>query len=231
MCGRYELCADERTDELGRVIAQVRRRHPGVSFQTGEIRPTDLVPVVFLKNGRVQADLMRWGFTALPAKGNGSGTPSARLIINARAESASQKAMFRTCLSRRRCVIGSTAFFEWSHDDQKTKYRFRLSQDQALYMAGLYERYEDGDHFVILTTAANESMISVHNRMPLILTRDQVRAWLTDEAFALSFLQSGGTELIKEPADCQTDGKRSKGGQNAASGKNTSDYEQLSLKL
>lgn len=52
----------------------------------------------------------------------------------------------------------------------------------VLYMAGLYSKYEDEDRFVILTTAANESMEPVHDRMPLILDKDEILPWLTERS-------------------------------------------------
>ena len=49
-----------------------------------------------------------------------------------------------------------------------------------MFLAGFYSKYEDGDHFVILTTQANQSMAPVHSRMPLVLERNQVRDWIMD---------------------------------------------------
>lgn len=71
-------------------------------------------------------ELLAWGFPRFDKKG---------VVINARAETAPDKPMFRKCLEQRRCVIPSTGFYEWAAD--KTKYRFRLPGEDALYMAGL----------------------------------------------------------------------------------------------
>ena len=49
-------------------------------------------------------------------------------------------------------------------------------------MAGCYRRYEDGDRFVILTTQANASMEPVHDRMPLVLEREEAVAWLLEDS-------------------------------------------------
>ena len=51
-----------------------------------------------------------------------------------------------------------------------------------LFMAGFSRRYEDGEHFLILTTAANRSMEPVHDRMPLILEQEEIREWLFNGA-------------------------------------------------
>ena len=58
-----------------------------------------------------------------------------------------------------------------------------------LYMAGLYNRYQDEDRFVILTTAANESMKPIHDRMPLLLERDEIDKWLFEDGLTQRFLQ------------------------------------------
>ena len=58
-----------------------------------------------------------------------------------------------------------------------------------LYMAGLYNRYQDEDRFVILTTAANESMKPVHGRMPLLLERDEISKWMFEARLTEDFLQ------------------------------------------
>ena len=86
------------------------------------------------------------------------------------------KPMFRKCLEQRRCVIPSTGFYEWAAD--KTKYRFRLPGEDALYMAGLYNEFAGEPRYVILTTAANESIADVHNRMPVVLPRARIAEWI-----------------------------------------------------
>ena len=58
-----------------------------------------------------------------------------------------------------------------------------------LYMAGLYNRYQDEDRFVILTTSANESMKPIHDRMPLLLERDEISKWLFEDRLTEAFLQ------------------------------------------
>ena len=62
-----------------------------------------------------------------------------------------------------------------------------------MFMAGFYGRYEDGDRFVILTTAANASMKPVHDRMPLLLERDEAAGWVLDD---------GKTEAILHKVPC-----------------------------
>ena len=169
MCGRYQFTAGQ-CEEIRKIVQEIQQ-HCGVGvWQPGEIRPTALAPVL-LDRG---PELMRWGY------------PMAHtLVINARAETVREKPMFRESVAWRRCVIPTTGFYEW--DREKRKYLFRLPGEDVLYMAGLYERREGEDRYCILTTAANRSMAPIHDRMPLVLRREQLEPWLwmPEEAFAL----------------------------------------------
>lgn len=97
-----------------------------------------------------------------------------------------------------RCVIPSSGFFEWSHSGLKTKYRFNLPDSPILFMAGLYQDFGGELRFVIITTSANDSMIEVHNRMPVVLQGAERDTWLCSEEGAIGILQSARPELIKE---------------------------------
>ena len=89
--------------------------------------------------------------------------------------------MFSKAVEKRRCVIPSSGFYEWS--TIKEKYKFFRKDEETLYMAGIYDTNDDGERFAVLTTEANSSVSDIHGRMPLILEKNQVRKWLneTDE--------------------------------------------------
>ena len=70
-------------------------------------------------------------------------------------------------------------------------------------MAGLYDRRGNKDCYCILTTAPNESMRPVHDRMPLILTGDQKRRWLADDTAAGEILTARPPELVRVSAEAQ----------------------------
>ena len=185
MCGRYNF-SQEESDEIREIVREVERRQRG-EFKMGEIYPTNVAPVLVAGDDRPVPELLAWGFPRFDKKG---------VVINARAETAPDKPMFRKCLEQRRCVIPSTGFYEWAAD--KTKYRFRLPGEDALYMAGLYNEFAGEPRYVILTTAANESIADVHNRMPVILPKDKVEDWLMTEEFAIPYLHAVMPALIRE---------------------------------
>lgn len=190
MCGRYVLFGSEELQEIRDIINEVQRKVNG-EIKTGEIFPTDRAPVLIQRNGFLSPEAVTWGFPSFHGKG---------VIINARAETVPEKPMFRNCLATRRCVIPSTGFYEWSHDGAKTKYQFNLPGVSALYMAGLYNKFQGESRFVILTTAANASMADVHSRMPVVLDRVGVEYWMGNERAALELLSEVPPELIKTPA-------------------------------
>lgn len=172
MCGRYQFTA-EQCEEIRQIVQEIQRRYGDNAWQPGEIRPTAMAPV--LLNGG--PELMRWGYK-LPHT----------LVINARAETAGEKPLFRESVATRRCVIPSTGFYEW--DREKRKHLFRLPGEQVLYMAGVYERREGEKRYCILTTAANASMVPIHDRMPLVLQREQLAPWLEEPQEADVLLQA-----------------------------------------
>ena len=99
--------------------------------------------------------------------------------------------MFRESVEQRRVVVPATWFYEWNK--KKEKNIFYRDGQPVLYMAGLYNRYQDEDRFVILTTAANESMKPVHDRMPLLLDREEIKEWLFEDNLTEAL-------LLKKPA-------------------------------
>lgn len=130
---------------------------------------------------------MRWGFPQYQKKG---------LLINARAESVLDKKLFRDCVFHRRCIIPAKQFYEW--DSDKNKVVFQSREHLNLYMAGFYNCFPDGDHFMIITTQANESVSPVHPRMPLILEEQELDSWLYDDDFLEVVLHKTPQQLQRE---------------------------------
>lgn len=177
MCGRYQFSAAEN-DDLRRIVRDVQRRcNNELNFRIidGDVAPSCRAPVLIARNNRVIGDLQTWGLRG----------PGGKLIINARAETVTQKSMFRRSIAARRCVIPATAFYEW--DTAHRPYLFSLP-NSPVWLAGIYDCIEGTNCFVILTTAPNASVAPVHDRMPLTLLREQIRPWLIDAEAALALL-------------------------------------------
>ncbi len=185
MCGRYTANLDY-DEEIRSIYTATAVAYPGVKLNSGEIFPTNTVPVLRGISGGISPMPAIWGYPKYTGKG---------VIINAKAETAAEKYTFRDSLFYRRCAIPTTGYIEWSAD--KTKYRFNLPGESLLYLAGFFKQFEDGSRFVILTTAPNESTKQVHNRMPVILPKDYIDRWTWDTGWAISRLYTVMPELIK----------------------------------
>ncbi|HHT66166.1 MAG: SOS response-associated peptidase [Caldicoprobacterales bacterium] len=196
MCGRYLLHA-----EIEEIL-----KHYGITTEwtnekpSSEVFPSHKVPVVVNQNKR-ELVLMKWGFTAPYGKG---------LIINSRGETVHSKPMFRRAFQQKRCIVPANAFFEWSRAGrEKVKYRFRLKQSSLFSLAGIYEDFRDQEGmpctaFSILTIQPNSLVSLVHDRMPVILPREQEGVWLDHTIRDMSLLQSllqpyDETEMVMEP--------------------------------
>lgn len=190
MCGRYVLFSDTEMQDIRDIIEEVQRKSNG-EIKTGEIFPTDKAPVLIQENGVLTPKAVKWGLPGFQGKG---------VIINARSETTQDKSMFRRSLQTMRCIIPSCGFYEWTHSGQKTKYQFNLPENGSLYMAGLYNVYDGERRFVILTAPANQSMTDVHNRMPVVLTLDEIDKWMGSYQSALDVLQVERPMLVKRPA-------------------------------
>ena len=144
----------------------------------GDVRPSGRAPIITGKQNDLRANVMTWGFSRYDGKG---------LVINARSESAAEKPMFRDSILRRRCVVPAKHFYEW--DASKNKITFRRSNEPVLYMAGIYDRFDGRDRFTVLTTAANDSVSRFHDRMPVILNRDELEPWIFEDGVFSSLMK------------------------------------------
>ncbi|HZY87850.1 MAG TPA: SOS response-associated peptidase [Gemmataceae bacterium] len=143
------------------------------------VAPTQTVLAVRAAGAGREAVRLRWGLVAPWAK-------DAKVApINARAETAAEKPMFRHAMRKRRCLIPADGSYEWlaiAGEKRKQAYCFRARDGRPFAFAGLWERWEGPERPVescaILTTAANELVRPVHDRMPVIKPREHWAAWL-----------------------------------------------------
>lgn len=180
MCGRFTLNLDTR---------QVQESFPWLNVPQGiqpryNIAPTQPVAVV-PNDGKQTLDHYVWGLIPSWAKDPEIGNR----LINARAETLSEKPSFRSAFRRRRCLILSDGFYEWRKDPNgktKTPFYFQLTDSRPFAFAGLWEvwRSPDGSEIsscTIITVPPNQLVEQVHNRMPAILPDDAYGLWLDPE--------------------------------------------------
>jgi putative SOS response-associated peptidase YedK len=163
MCGRFTLrtplsvLIDQFEINLGMEIQLPLRFNAA---------PTQDIPVVRLTDGGRELTLMRWGLIPSWSKEANSGT----LLINARSETAAEKPAYRSAFKSRRCLIPADGFFEWQKVGKaKQPYYFQLADGKPFAFAGLWEKWKEIESCTILTTAANELVAPLHDRMPMPL--------------------------------------------------------------
>lgn len=191
MCGRYfwtddaEDAFEEDFPELAGEVFELRAGDytPGMKALAVTGRSAPLNGNGSAEHGVQAADaglsteFLLWGFP---------GFDKGKLLINARAESVKDRPTFADSYAARRCVLPAAGFYEW--DRKKEKVIFTVPENKILYLAGIYRPYGEEKRFVVLTREANASMAAVHDRMPLILSRSEVRSWVNEVSGADNIL-------------------------------------------
>ena len=191
MCGRYNFTRVAGDEKMDAIHLAMEKNYPG-AYKTGEIFPGDTVPAVLDRGGKLVAVPAIFGFP---------GFEENKLLINARSETAAEKKTFADSLRDRRIILPASGFYEWSHHDrEKTKYLFTVDAMQTIYLCGIYKLVDGAYRFVILTRPANESMIEVHDRMPVIVGEKEVRPYLMDRDAAAEIIATASPMLARKPA-------------------------------
>ena len=125
-------------------------------------------------------------------------------MINARSETVSTLSAFRDAFKFRRCLIPADGFYEWQRrGSAKQPYCFEVNDGELFAFAGIWERWKDASgNWIktcsILTTTPNAVTSAIHDRMPVILDRDNYDLWLDPGMKDTSFV----TQLLR-PADAR----------------------------
>ena len=175
---------------------------------SGDIRPTDMA-AVFAPNrqGNMAVFPMIWGFTL---------GPSSKPLINCRIETADQKPVWKESWQRRRCIIPASWYYEWGVPSSKTvdlnsnelrnvkkeKFAIQPEDSEITYLAGLY-RFEEHNGiqipmFTVITRASVKPVSTIHDRMPLILGKNDLREWAHPDGDPRSISKRALTRMIME---------------------------------
>ena len=180
MCGRFTVTAEGDVVKSDFGLLEVP---PGYEPRYN-VAPMQDVLAVIDDGTRRRAGWMRWGLVPSWADDPSIGAR----MINARSETIDQKSAFREAFERRRCLIVADSFYEWQQiGNIKVPMRIRLRTGELFAFAGLWERWSKAgaDPLVsctILTTSPAPSLASIHDRMPVILRREDYGRWLDREA-------------------------------------------------
>lgn len=167
MCGRYFI--QNESNKLNEIISKAKKSKSTIAFQTGDLFPTNQAPILIGIQHKIYARFASWGFH--------------QKIINAKAETVTEKSLFKTDFSSHRALVPASGFYEW--DSFKKIHSFQAEDGHPLYFAAIYN---DRQEFTIITCPAKDPVRAVHDRMPLCLSPNQFSDWLFDTQKAKELL-------------------------------------------
>jgi putative SOS response-associated peptidase YedK len=182
MCGRYKQTT--KAAELGVIFSAV----VDAAFVEDAARldrprynaaPTDRLPIVRVMDAHRALRPARWGLIPVWAKDEKIGSS----LLNARSETVFEKPAFKDALHKRRCLVPMDGFYEWKTEGKvKQPYLFSFADGRPFTLAGLWSTWKGPggpvESFSVLTTAANDLVGSLHDRMPVILEDKDHDEWL-----------------------------------------------------
>ncbi|WP_019867750.1 SOS response-associated peptidase [Methylovulum miyakonense] len=190
MCGRFYLIA-KPDDIIGHFHLQ---KLP--SYQPSyNITPAQkILTIVGLEDSSLKAVNLFWGLVPSWSKDS----KNSHHLINARAETVSEKPSFRAAFHKRRCLVVASGFYEWAKTESgKQAFNIHRQDKQPFAFAGLWEHWEHEQGTLysctIITAQATGIMQPIHERMPVVISPDHYRPWLdkaTDGQHALPLLNN-----------------------------------------
>ena len=178
MCGRYTLAIPGPAEVRARFpvgeSVEIRRRY---NVAPGD----DVLAVTVDREGHARGELLRWGLVP-PWADIADSRPK---MINARAETVTERPAFRHAFERFRCLIIADGFYEWRRQEAGPRQPFHVARpDRAPFaFAGLWTVWRDERRTLrtctIVTTAARGAVASLHDRMPVVLPREGESEWLS----------------------------------------------------
>lgn len=194
MCGRYSFALE---DDLIWERFRVRVRTAVYKARYNCAPGQDLA--VVSNEDPATLNFFRWGLIPFWAKDPAIGYR----MINAKAETITEKPSFKQAFRTRRCLVLSDGFYEWKKEKEKNPYRIQMADGSPFAMAGIWDRWTSADgeiiqSFSILTTSPNEKVAAIHDRMPVILPAKDEHKWLgkTSEPELLDLLKPYPAERI-----------------------------------
>ncbi|MBM7553686.1 SOS response-associated peptidase family protein [Thalassobacillus pellis] len=175
MCGRYTLLAEEVE-----ILKEFGLEHQIPDYTPRyNIAPGQKVLAIIHDGDQKRAGFLKWGLVPFWAKDPKIGYK----MINARSETAHEKPSFKNLLKQKRCLIVADSFYEWQRTDNgKQAKRISLKERKLFAFAGLWDKWKQDEEELytctILTKKANTFMEPIHDRMPIILPKEQQDNWI-----------------------------------------------------
>lgn len=186
MCGRFtQYQAEVRYLERLNWQAPLAFEPDDQPLERYNVAPTAKVRLLHVDESGLQMSSVPWGYAPYWAQGTGKRPPA----INARLESAVTSRYWSTVWKKGRCLIPADGWYEWVKDphDAKLKQPFyiKLRTGEPMFFAGITQMPKsvegipvDKGGFAIVTSASDQGMVDIHDRMPVVLPPDVAKEWL-----------------------------------------------------
>ncbi len=180
MCGRYNIVPDARAWVTAWQIA--RDLLNDLDWQASyNITPSRWVPMIRATSGGdgLVIDKARWGFIPRWVKDEKPKLQPA----NTRSDSVAVKPYFRDSFKRRRCLFIASGYYEWETvTGSKQPFHVRSVDGSPLLIAGVWDTWKGDDTAALITTDAHPQLAQIHDRMPLMVSKEQAGEWVYGEA-------------------------------------------------
>ncbi|NDK54777.1 SOS response-associated peptidase [Pontibacter fetidus] len=177
MCGRYSVIPKAKGKSR---VSKLLKNH--IQEANYNAAPSQSLPVV-TNDHPDEVQYFSWGLQPFWAKD----ARAVKRSINARAETLTEKPSFRNLLKSKRCLVPADGFYEWQVTEHgKVPYRILLKSEELFSFAGLWDEWLDKSTgevlhtYTIITTEANELVMPIHERMPVILSPETEKLWLDE---------------------------------------------------
>ena len=193
MCGRF-VGAFNATDLIKELSLAVSKTELVLDVSDSDTlfapnyntAPTHLVPILRMEEQKIVVDAMQWGLVPTWSKDPNVGSK----MINARSETVTEKPSFRNQVSRHRCIIPISGFYEWDRSDPKTKVPYYVTREDGhlMLVAGIWASSPalEGRHtFSLITRESVDDLLHIHNRSPVELTSYDAFEWMSNEVAPL----------------------------------------------
>jgi putative SOS response-associated peptidase YedK len=207
MCGRFAFYSPSEA------VARMFGASGSIDMKPRyNIAPTQYVAAVRNSedDGKELVEL-RWGLVPFWAKDPSIGNR----MINARAETVTEKPSFRNAYRQRRCLVLADGFYEWHREgDVKVPYFISLASGEPFAFAGLWENWKSRESeealqtTTIVTTAADDYLSRIHHRMPVVLEPNRADRWLGGDMKLLDEVTSHPPKFHAWPVDRKVNNAR-----------------------
>lgn len=170
MCGRFKSNTLVQLNQIKSIfnIKNIKLSKEEVNNLNKEISPGMKAPII---TNDFIIETQSFGLLKWDNKG---------LIFNSRTETVSTNKFFKNDFELNKCVIPASSYYEWQKQlNTKIKYQF-TKEDQLLFLAGFYKKENNEKHFSIITKQATKDISFIHDRMPLLLNKEEAYNWLSN---------------------------------------------------